>query len=459
MKIRRKHWKEFFIVRRDEFGELLDYSRFDRFRHFFNPTSVLALFIALLIAASVIANGGRGFLIGALSLSALLVVELLRAKATVEFLEVKRLRVKKAFRENEMVEMFVEVVNRSDRAIGPVFINDIFGPAVEMNVRLALGVLEGNSITRVKYRKKCNGGMGLKNIGPLAIETGDPFGIFQFEASDEVISQVSVYPDIEDIPQLPVKPALDSTLYGIYEVSNRGSSVCLAGIRPYNSGDSPRHIAWKLSTRGRGLVVKDFEKSVNANVCVLLNLTPNWQLGKNSASTWEYGKDLALAIIQQQIELGNSVGFYSDQIFISPGVGEAHFQQIARRVASLKLNESKSPLVEQPLDLIRRYQPILPPGSEVLYVVPFNELEIVSSEKSMRRLVSQGFRVGVVFVDSAAFWAEYQASVAAARYMGTAFIDGLEEAARVLRAKGIRVFIATHRRRLRDAFQNEGLSI
>jgi uncharacterized protein (DUF58 family) len=290
MKIRRKHWKEFFIVRRDEFGELIEYSRFDRFRHFFNPTSILALFMALLVVASVIASGGRGFLIAAMALSLLLVVELLRVRATVEFLEVKRIRVKKAFRENEMVEMFVEVVNLSDRAIGPVFINDVFGPAVEMNVRLALGVLEGNSITRVKYRRKCDGGMGQKSIGPLSIETGDTFGIFQFEASEDVVAQVSVFPDIGEIPQLPIKPALDSTLYGIYEVSNRGSSVCLAGIRPYNSGDSPRHIAWKLSTRGRGLVVKDFEKSVNASVCVVLNLTPNWQLGKNSASTWEYEK-------------------------------------------------------------------------------------------------------------------------------------------------------------------------
>lgn len=459
MKIRRKHWREFFIVRRDEFGELINYSRFDRFRHFFNPTSILALFMALLVAASVFATGGRGFLIAAMALSVFLVFELLNARAAVERLEIKRLRVKKAYRENEMVEMLVEVVNRSDRAIGPVFIGDVFGPAVDMNVRLALGVLEANSVTRLKYRKKCDGGMGQKSIGPLTIEMGDPFGIFQFEASDDAVREVSVFPDIEEIPQLPIKPALDSTLYGIYEVSNRGSSVCLAGIRPYNSGDSPRHIAWKLSTRGRGLVVKDFEKSVNANVCVVLNLTPNWQLGKNSDSTWEYGKDLALAIIQQQIELGNSVGFYSDQIFVLPGVGEAHFQQIARRVASLKMNESRSPLVEQPLDLLRKYQPLLPPGADVLYVVPFNELEVAISETSLRRLVGHGFRVGVVFVDSAAFWAEYRSSVAAARYMGTAFIDGLNEIALKLRAKGIRVFIATHRRRLRDAFKNEGLSL
>lgn len=459
MKIRRKHWKEFFIVRRDEFGELIHYSRFDRFRHFFNPTSVLVLFIALLVVASPLASGGRGLLIASISLSVFLGIELLRTRATVEFLEVKRLRVKKAYRENEMVEMLVEVVNRSERAIGPVFINDVFGPAVEMNVRLALGVLEGNSITRVKYRRKCDSGMGLKEIGPLSVETGDTFGIFQYEASDDTVRKVSVFPAIEDIPQLPVKPALDSTFYGIYEVSNRGSSVCLAGIRPYNSGDSPRHIAWKLSTRGRGLVVKDFEKSVNANISVVLNLTPNWQLGKNAASTWEYAKDLALAIIQQQIELGNSVGFYSDQMFVSPGAGEAHFQQIARQVASLKLNESRSPLVEQPVDLLTRYQPILPPGSEVFYVVPFNELEITTSEKSLRRLVGHGFRAGVVFVDTAAFWAEYQSSVAAARYMGTTFIDGLGETARRLKAKGIRVFVATHRRRLRDAFKNEGLSL
>jgi uncharacterized protein (DUF58 family) len=459
MIIRRKHWKEFFIVRRDEFGELVDYSRFDRFRHFFNPTSILVLFLALLIAASVLATGGRGLLIAAISLCLFLGVELLRTRATVELLEVKRLREKKAYRENEMMEMLLEVINRSDRAIGPVFINDVFGPAVETNIRLALGVLEGNSITRVKYLKKCDGGMGQRDIGPLSLETGDTFGIFQYEVSNGSIQEVSVLPQIEEIPQLPVRPALDSTLYGIYELSNRGSSVCLAGIRPYNSGDSPRHIAWKLSTRGRGLVVKDFEKSVNANVCVVLNLTPNWQLGKNSASTWEFGKDLALAIIQQQIELGNSVGFYSDQIFVSPGVGEAHFQQIARRVASLELNESKSPLIEEPVDLLSRYQPIFPAGSEVLYVVPFNELEIVKSGKSLRGLYGHGFRVGVVFVDTAAFWAEYRSSVAAARYMGTTFIDGLGETAKNLKAKGIRVFIATHRRRLRDAFQSEGLSL
>lgn len=357
-------------------------------------------------------------------------------------------------RENEIVEMVIQISNRTDHSIGPLFIKDVFGPSISSDVRLAVGILAANSMTRVKYKRKCDAGMGQKTLGPLTVEAGDVFGFFHYEVQEDTGREVNVFPQIEAIPQLDITPSTDSSFYGVYEVANRGTSVCLAGIRPFSSGDSPRHIAWKLSTRGRGLVVKDFEKSVNANVCVVLNLTSNWQIGKNSISTWEYAKDLALAVIQQQTELGNSVGFYSDQTFVSPATGESHFQQVSRCVANLKLQDSKSPLVEKPTDILLRYQPILPLGAEVIYVVPFNELEIQSSEKSLRLLAASGFHVAVVFVDTAAFWAEYQTAVAAAQYMGMSFIDGLDEAAQRLKAKGIRVFIATHRRRLRDAFSD-----
>lgn len=459
MKFRRRPWQDLFIIRRDEFGDLNRYSQFDRYRHFFTPTSVLAILLATMVVASIFAAGGRGFLAAVFSICTFLAYVLLSTRTLGRSLEVKRLPMKTTFRENEMVEVLLEIANPTGKSIGPLFINDIFGPATESHVRTAIGYLSGNSITRVKYRRKCDSGMGQKEVGPLGIEVSDPFGVFQFEVTDDRVTTVSVFPAIESIPQLPISPTLDSHFYGIYEVANRGSSVCLAGIRPYDSGDSPRHIAWKLSTRGRGLVVKDFEKSVNANICVILNLIPNWQIGKKSVSTWEYGKDLALAVIQQQIELGNNVGFYSDQTFINVGAGETHFQHIARCVANLKISETRSPLVKAPTDLLSRYQTIFPPGSEVIYVVPFNELESKASEKSLLRLQSYGFHVAVVFMDTEAFWNEYQGSIEAAKYMGTTFIGGLSDVSLHLKSKGVRVYIATHRERLKDAFLKEGLKL
>lgn len=57
----------------------------------------------------------------------------------------------------------------------------------------------------------------------------------------------------------------------------------LREIREYRSGDSLRRIHWKLSTKFDELMVKEFEKSLEANTVIMLDLIKNRQEHLNSA--------------------------------------------------------------------------------------------------------------------------------------------------------------------------------
>lgn len=79
-------------------------------------------------------------------------------------------------------------------------------------------------------------------------------------------------------------------------------------------------------------MVKEFERSVNSEVTVILDLNPEVHLGIKSQSTWEYGRDAALGIMSRQLEMNNSVRLVSNHFFSELGRGEDHFHYLCREV-------------------------------------------------------------------------------------------------------------------------------
>lgn len=88
----------------------------------------------------------------------------------------------------------------------------------------------------------------------LAIETDWPLGIFRSWSYAWLEQRVLVYPQAE--PAAPPLPAA-SAGNGQGRSTARGQDD-FAGLRPYQRGDSPRHVAWKAAARDEGLMVKQF---------------------------------------------------------------------------------------------------------------------------------------------------------------------------------------------------------
>ncbi|GAB3242410.1 DUF58 domain-containing protein [Chitinimonas naiadis] len=96
---------------------------------------------------------------------------------------------------------------------------------------------------------------GWLSVPRLRIETHWPLGIFQAWSYAYFDQRALVYPRAELMPpDLPT--AADGE--GTGRSTPRGQDD-FAGLRPFQRGDSPRHIAWKVAAREDALMVKEFQ--------------------------------------------------------------------------------------------------------------------------------------------------------------------------------------------------------
>lgn len=89
----------------------------------------------------------------------------------------------------------------------------------------------------------------------MTIETRYPFGLWRAWAYLTPALTAMVYPAPEmDAPPLPVTGAGYGDTVGV-----AASGDDFAGVRPYQPGDAPKMIAWRLAARSDDLSVKQFE--------------------------------------------------------------------------------------------------------------------------------------------------------------------------------------------------------
>jgi uncharacterized protein (DUF58 family) len=112
---------------------------------------------------------------------------------------------------------------------------------------------------------------GLYRLGPTAIHTGDPFGLF---------NSVRMYPAQNDLLVLPPTMPLDklglpaSDLPGGNRMARRAfhSTPNAAGIREYMPGDPMNRIHWPITARVQRLMVKEFELDPTSDIWIALDL-------------------------------------------------------------------------------------------------------------------------------------------------------------------------------------------
>jgi uncharacterized protein (DUF58 family) len=95
---------------------------------------------------------------------------------------------------------------------------------------------------------------GVLAAGRLTLFSHYPLGLYRAWSYLELDLHCVVYPHPAS-PGLPLPRAATSAGAG----SGQGpGQEDFTGLRPYHLGDSPRHIAWKVAARDRGLLTKQF---------------------------------------------------------------------------------------------------------------------------------------------------------------------------------------------------------
>ncbi|MCB0362580.1 MAG: DUF58 domain-containing protein, partial [Bdellovibrionales bacterium] len=254
-----------------------------------------------------------------------------------------------------------------------------------------------------QYIKVCDGGMGMHRLGPLETRVSDPLGVFQFRVINEDIIEMETLPKVEALPAIEIGGSPFSTEYGNYTLGQRGLSVNFSSVRPYSPGDSLRHIAWRLSARRGDLLVKEFERAINSQITLVLDLNPNIHLGIKSQSTWEYARDVALAVIAQQLELNNSVRLISNHYFSEMKKGEDHLHHLCIEVSKwhpdIFANSPDLMKWGTGSELLSRTSQLLSPGSTLIYLCPYHQSDFGQSREVLKSFLGEKIHLVVIFID------------------------------------------------------------
>lgn len=112
---------------------------------------------------------------------------------------------------------------------------------------------------------------GRYRLGPIAISSGDAFGLFETRKVIPATHELIVYPPPVDVSDIPVPMA---NMFGgrASQATPSHAAHQIAGIREYSTGDPLNRISWNATARLGRMMVKEFDPEPTSDIWILLDL-------------------------------------------------------------------------------------------------------------------------------------------------------------------------------------------
>lgn len=153
------------------------------------------------------------------------------------------------------------------------------------------------SSTRAEHR-------GRYRLGPVELQSGDPFGLFSYRKQLDLYHELVVYPRLVPLPQSERSGGELSGATRIAPGRSSGSPV-IRSLRQYVVGDPWNQIAWRPSARHGSLLVKELEPDPVADEWIVLDLVP--RDGRQRRVT-EHAVSLAASFALERLDAARDVG-------------------------------------------------------------------------------------------------------------------------------------------------------
>ncbi len=214
---------------------------------------------------------------------------------------------------------------------------------------------------RISLREKAEGSMhfeppvrGVMKLGPIAVEGGDPFGIFTFTKWLPLGEEVLVLPAWVRLNAMPSVPARLGAKEQEHLVPKEGHSHEFMGIRPWTNGDGLRGVHWPLTAKHDALIVRQFQRQVEEEMLIILDADRRADVGDGAENALEYLITLALSLANASYEMGrpwNLVIAGSETVTVSHASTEPLLQA---QYALARLKADREQPIEELIDEIRR---------------------------------------------------------------------------------------------------------
>jgi uncharacterized protein (DUF58 family) len=154
------------------------------------------------------------------------------------------------------------------------------------------------------------------------------------------------------IQQIPVEllatQVVEGYITGMHKSPFHGFSVEFAEHRLYNTGESTRHIDWKLFGRTDKLFVKRYEEETNLRCQIIIDASPSMYFPKDDINKIGFATYAAGAIIymlrKQRDASGLSIIGNDIQFHVSPKLQQAHHKLMMIQLQNLLI---KPPLKQE----------------------------------------------------------------------------------------------------------------
>lgn len=207
----------------------------------------------------------------------------------------------------------------------------------------------GRSLTRRQFALHCHR-RGYYEIGPLNLHTGDMFGFAESSWQETNGHFLTVYPKVYSLAELGLPSLLPfgdmRSPHRLFQDPSR-----MAGVRPYASGDSMRHIHWRASAHEDTLLVKKFQPSMALSTTVVLDLDRSAFPYREEYGGSEWAVVLAASVASHVAEQRQEIGFLSngedprsgtEVLAIPSRNGRGHLMGILEILARIQLRDMRN---------------------------------------------------------------------------------------------------------------------
>jgi uncharacterized protein (DUF58 family) len=179
---------------------------------------------------------------------------------------------------------------------------------------------------------------GQYHLGPWAIESGDPFGLFRVSRRYDSRQEIIIHPPIHTSLPIPLPPGRSDGRARTRERSWQAAGSA-AGVREYHSQDPYHWIHWPTSARRDSLYVRQFDRDAAGDIWLVIDAQAAAQLGEGAQSTEEHAVLLAAALAARALDDTRGVGlavFGQQPQLVPPALGAGQQWAILRALALLR---------------------------------------------------------------------------------------------------------------------------
>ncbi|MEX1126304.1 MAG: DUF58 domain-containing protein [Acidimicrobiia bacterium] len=238
-------------------------------------------------------------------------------------------------------EYRISLYLESDRPLGPVYVEigleNMEGVSTEGGRLVEGSTLSIASIDRVAEAVVTVSprGWGRREVGPITVYADSLLGMFYLSHTSADVSQIVVLPEESTLKRL-LSPLETNLHVGELVSTGRGSGSEFADLRPYQHGDDPRSINWRVSSRARSLWVNERHPERNGDVVLLVDAQV--ESGTNTEFVVDRSVRMAATLLRAHARRHHRLGLITLDGFCSwiyPGMGESHRRRTLEQLMSV----------------------------------------------------------------------------------------------------------------------------